>query len=219
MGLTGFELSFFCAERLFIPAFENPLHVKVVSRVTPRYMPKMTLLPFLQICLTLLTGRLMSAIYQVLLVCLPSSVTMWRHFSPRLDKLLPLAALYFCPVRLPTESRISTSGASEGGAHESDAPESMTVVIFLHPLLVSVLHHLSDTRRCMSISTGSAINGFRDDLMGVIGTSTPGMTFKIFFLLPIPKLIMCGGWAAARQLLLQTWRSLQITCFKIEHGG
>ena len=113
----------------------------------------------------------MSAICQVPLVCLPSSVTMWRHFSPRLDKLLPLAALYFCPVRLPTDSRISTSGASEGGAHESDAPESMTVVIFLHPLLVSVLHHLSDTRGCMSISTGSAINGFRDDLMGVIGTS------------------------------------------------
>ena len=132
---------------------------------------------FLQICLTLLKGRLMSAICQVPLVCLPSSVTMWRHFSPRLDKLLPLAALYFCPIRLPTDSRISTSGASE-------APESMTVVIFLHPLLVSVLHHLSHTRGCMSISTGSAING---DLMGVIGTSTPRMTFKIFFLLPIPN--------------------------------
>ena len=135
--------------------------------------------PFLQIWLTLLKGRLMSAICQVPLVCLPSSVTMWRHFSPKLKKLLPLAALYFCPVRLPADSRIATSGASEGVAHESDAPESMTVVIFLHPLLVSVLHHLSDT-------TGSAINGLRDDLMGVIGTSTPGMTFKIFFL-PIPN--------------------------------
>ena len=68
-----------------------------------------------QICLPLLRCRLMSAICQVPLVCLPSSVTMWRYFSPRLDKLLPLAALYFCPLRLPTDSRTSTSGASEGG--------------------------------------------------------------------------------------------------------
>ena len=89
--------------------------------VTPPYMPKMTLLPFLQISLTLLGGRLMSAICQVPLVRLPASVTIWRQFSPRLDKLLPLAELYFCPVRLPTDSRISTSGASEGVAHESDA--------------------------------------------------------------------------------------------------
>ena len=34
MGLTGFELSHFCAERLFIHACEEPLHEKMVSRRT-----------------------------------------------------------------------------------------------------------------------------------------------------------------------------------------
>ena len=117
-------------------------------------------------------------------------------------------------------------------------------VIFLHPHLVSVLHHLSDTKRCMSMSTGSAINRFRDDLMRVTGTSTSRMTFEIFFLLPVPNsscLVVglqqgncCWRWVSSsdsssdlvvrHQLLKpisqgQTWRSWQSTCFKIEHGG
>ena len=103
----------------------------------------------------------------------PSSVTMWRHFFSEVGK-----ALTTCSVVLlssPTANRLSDLyfWCKQGRVHESDAPESITVMSFLHSLLVSVIHHLSDTKGCMSKSTGSAINGFTDYLVGVIGTSTP----------------------------------------------
>ena len=112
----------------------------------PPYMPKMTLLPFLQICLTLLresadVGDLPSS-----LLCAFLFGHHVKAFFPKLDKLLTTlqrctSVQYDCQQTL-----VSLPLAQARRAHESDAPEYMTVVIFLHPLLVSVLHHLSDAK-------------------------------------------------------------------------
>ena len=48
----------------------------------------------------------------------------------------------------------------------------MTVVVFLHPRLVSVRHHLSETNWLMSDSIGCAINDLKHDLSRAFGTST-----------------------------------------------
>ena len=86
-----------------------------------------------------------------------------------------------CSIRLPTDSRIPTSGASVGGAHESEPPASTSIKTVLHPVVVSVLHHGSETSKWMSNSSSSAISGQRMwhvNTMDTCSTSAWGISLR-----------------------------------------
>ena len=94
------------------------------------------------------------------------------------------------------DPRTSTPGASEGGAHESDAPESMTVVSFsIHSWYQFYTTCLIPRDVCpyprAPQSTDSQMT------CGCHWHVDPGNDFQYLFL------VMCGGCAAAGQLLLQ----------------
>ena len=60
----------------------------------PPWAPKMTLLPCMQICLTLDRGRVMSTVCQFVWTTSFALVTIWMCFSPSFGIFFPPAAVY-----------------------------------------------------------------------------------------------------------------------------
>ena len=70
-------------------------------------------------------------------------------FYPSLAIFFPPAAVYICPLRLPSEDLLFTSGHMQSGAQLSVAPLSSTLFTFVNPVNGHVhIHRLESLTAC-----------------------------------------------------------------------